>query len=362
MPQRKRSVPAKESERKPRPRGVKGKGKTAKGADSVSPSALSEARPPADSTVAIIGAGRLGTALARALGERGYTLTAFVARHQESAARAARLAGTKAHALGLDELASIPRTRLYLLTTPDDELKATAERLAAVFAAPDENRRGGVKAGRVALHASGALDSDVLAPLRACGFAVGSMHPLVSVSEPRTGAEKLRTAFYCVEGDARAARAARQLVRALGGQSFRIGPRSKSLYHAAAVMASGHVVALFDLATRMLVRCELSPRRARRVLLPLLQSTLENLSREDASRALTGPFARGDIETMRNHLHTLRRMFRDDLSFLNVYAALGGHSLKLRGDGAANRRLARQFERAVNEVLSSRDDETSEPS
>jgi predicted short-subunit dehydrogenase-like oxidoreductase (DUF2520 family) len=153
------------------------------------------------------------------------------------------------------------------------------------------------------------------------------MHPLVSISEPLHGAESLRGAFYCIEGDQTALRVARAIVRDLEGESFSINSRDKALYHAAAVMASGHMVALFDIATEMLARCGLTETRARAVLLPLLESMLGNLQTLDAAHALTGTFARADTATMRRHLDALGIAGVDDA--LEVYRLLGRRSLRL---------------------------------
>ena len=98
---------------------------------------------------------------------------------------------------------------------------------------------------------------------------------------------------------------ARSLVRDIGAKSFSINASDKVLYHAAAVMASGHVTALFDIATEMLTRCGLEPKRSRAVLLPLLRSALENLYASDSAHALTGTFARADTSTVRRHLSAL---------------------------------------------------------
>lgn len=304
-------------------------------------------------SVAIIGAGRLGTALAVALEAEGYRVTALVARQLAHARRAARRLRTRPPALDSAQLARIPESDIFIISTPDDEIAATAERLAATLGATerppkDQKRSRSVQTlsrtrPRVALHASGALSSDVLRPLRAAGFAVGSLHPLVSVSDAASNAKDLRGAFYCVEGDAAALRAARRVVRDLGGHSFTVEASRKALYHAAAVTASGHAVALFDLACELLALCGLSPREARRVLLPLSLGTLSNLAAAAANHsALTGPFARADASTVRRHLAALdalaeRAAPRDALA---AYALLGLRSLRLASaKGAASARL-----------------------
>ena len=270
-------------------------------------------------TVSIIGSGRLGTALARALSASHYEIEALVSRKIVHARRAAAMVGSATLALSEKQLPGLPASKIILITTPDGEILKTADRIASLVASPR---------GRTVLHTSGALAaSEVLAPLAAAGFATGSLHPLVSISEPRTGAEKLRGAFYCVEGDAAANRVARSIVHDLQGHSFHIASNSKPLYHAAAVMASGHVTALVALATEMLIQCGLDDKTARRVLMPLLESTVANLSVSEPATALTGTFARGDLVTVKRHLQALSNTRLTDA--LAAYKLLGRRSLEL---------------------------------
>ncbi len=266
--------------------------------------------------VSIIGTGRLGTALALALAEQGYSIGALVARRRESARRAAALLGVPSRVLALKELADHP-SDLVVIATPDDQIPKVTEALAKLDLNPDGKP--------VVLHTSGALSSDVLAPLRAKDWSVGSIHPLVSVSEPKAGARLLRGAFWCVEGDKRAVRLGRAVVQELDGKSFSIASNKKPLYHAAAVMASGNVTALFDVALEMLGQCGLTRKQAQRALLPLLASAVKNLEELDPERALTGTFARGDIETVKRHLAILK----GNEAALQIYRLLGRRSLEI---------------------------------
>lgn len=271
------------------------------------------------------------------LSSSGYLIQAVVARRPMSARRAATLISRHTLALTANELDLLPASTIILLATPDDEIAHVAQRLAGA-------RRNLLKLS-IVLHTSGALSSDVLEPLNGVGYHVGSLHPLVSVSDPRIGQKSLRGAFYCIEGDAAATRAARAMVRDLNGHSFTISSDNKPLYHAAAVMASGHVLALYDLATEMLVQCGLKRGNALQVLLPLLQSTVSNLLRSDPARALTGTFARGDVATVRRHLHALSR--DGLLEALEVYKLLGAHSLELAARNGLEPKLAQQINRAL---------------
>ncbi len=289
--------------------------------------------------VSIIGTGRLGTALAIALTRNGYSIDALVARRRDSARRPARFLDVPSRAMAAKEFTDssdpgllLPAPELLLIATPDDQIAGVAKALAKLDR--DTSRSSTV------LHTSGALSSDVLAPLRSRGWSTGSLHPLVSVSEPKAGARLLRHAFWCVEGDKRAVRLGRAIVRDLDGKSFSISSDKKPLYHASAVMVSGNVTALVDVALEMLGECGLSRKEAQAALLPLLASAVRNLEEMDPSRALTGTFARGDLETVKRHLQALKK----NKSALEIYRLLGLRSLELsaqRLDPAVVKRIRR---------------------
>jgi predicted short-subunit dehydrogenase-like oxidoreductase (DUF2520 family) len=271
----------------------------------------------------------------------GYQVLAVVARRATQASAVAGLLGNATVPLNAKQLTRLPTSDLILIATPDDAIEMTARSLSASLAQP--------RAATV-LHTSGALSSAVLAPLATAGFHTGSIHPLLSVSDPRRGAESLRGAFYGVEGDSAALKIARRLVRDLEGHSFSIDTDKKALYHAAAVMSSGHVTALFDVATEMLIECGLTQTLARRVLLPLLQSAVTNLERSSPEAALTGTFARGDVATVSEHLKALR--LEKDQVPLELYRLLGERSIKIaarRLDTNQQKQLARALKRMPEE-------------
>jgi len=265
-------------------------------------------------SVSVIGAGRLGTTLALALVSNGYSIQSLVARRRQSARKAAGFLHGDVQVLAAKELHSVRPADLFLITTPDDQIARVASDLA------------GLKFDRTltALHTSGALSAEVLAPLRAKGWNTGSIHPLMSVSDPADG---VKGAFWCVEGNKAALRVAKSLIQDLGGKSFTIRSAEKPLYHAAAVMTSGNVVALVDVALEMLAECGLTRKTARQVLLPLLESTVKNLETRDPADGLTGTFSRGDVETVKRHIAAIKGKELTDA--LELYRLLGKRSLKL---------------------------------
>jgi predicted short-subunit dehydrogenase-like oxidoreductase (DUF2520 family) len=297
-------------------------------------------------TISIIGAGRLGTALAIALTSKGYPIVAVAARRAAHARKAISLSGLPSQTLALaaDQLEQLPPSDLVLITTPDDVIAEIAQNFAKL--------RRSARHRATFLHTSGALSSEVLSPLAKAGFPTGSLHPLVSVSNSVAGAAALHGAFYCVEGDSVALRFAKSIVRDLNGTAFTIKPESKALYHAAAVMASPHMVALFDLASEMLVVCGLTEKRARQILLPLVESTLKNLKTREPKRALTGTFARGDLATVERHLKAIRleRLAEP----YEVYRLLGKHSLELAERNGLDPELARQIDKLLEPTRGTR--------
>jgi predicted short-subunit dehydrogenase-like oxidoreductase (DUF2520 family) len=245
-------------------------------------------------TVSIIGLGRVGGALSLALPTAGYAVERLIGKGE-----------------GLETTSDI-----VFITTQDAHIKAAARELALT-----------VRGQPCVYHTSGALSSKILAPLSDAGCRTGSIHPLVSISEASLGPERFKGAYFCVEGHPAAVAQAKEIVGALGGSSFSIDTEFKTLYHAGAVTAAGHVVALFDAAIEIMTKCGLEAGDAKKILLPLVKSTVNNLDDQTTAEALTGTFARADVETFVEHLRTLNVNVSDEL--LEIYLLLGERSLQL---------------------------------
>jgi predicted short-subunit dehydrogenase-like oxidoreductase (DUF2520 family) len=258
-------------------------------------------------SLAIIGAGRVGRTLGRRLRELGWKIGAVVTRSEASARKAVRFIGAGKACEGMTRL--ILASRVILIATPDDEIAVVAQGLTRIG---EEELRG-----RVVLHTSGALDSRPLDAARERGAAVGSMHPLQSFSG--VAVPSLEGRVFTVEGDLPAVRVARQIARSLGGSPVRIGGSKKVLYHAAAAMASGHVLAVEEAATQLLLSLGMKRNEAMRALLPLTRQVLENFERMGPRAAWTGPLSRGDYKVVRSHLNALRESPNE---FMEAYEAL----------------------------------------
>lgn len=259
--------------------------------------------------VSIVGVGRVGGALALSLPRDKYSVVELVSRD-----KAVGIEVTNAKISTLDDLTETSPDIVFI-TTQDFEIKDVSRVLAEKLK------------NSVVFHTSGSYPSTILSVLRKSGCKIGSMHPLVSVSKPELGPARFRGAFFCVEGDQEAVELGRTIVSDLGGRSFAIDTSFKTLYHASAVTACGHLVALFDAAVEMMTKCGLSETESREILLPLVSSTVQNLAQYDTAAALTGTFARADAETFTRHLTALNEIGDEDL--LEIYLLLGERSLEL---------------------------------
>ncbi|MEJ7617584.1 MAG: DUF2520 domain-containing protein [Pyrinomonadaceae bacterium] len=250
----------------------------------------------------------------------------------------------------LAEAAEMVAPDILFITTPDDRIEESAQLLASVWtksATKRATKSATKRATRVALHLSGALSSASLVPLRARGYSVGSMHPLVSLAG--AGAEGLRRAHYCLEGETKAVRIAKRIVKALDGESFTIQSRHKALYHAAAVMSAGHLVALMDAAAEMLAACGFKKARAQSLLNSLAASALRNLASQSPEQALTGPFTRGDQRIIDLHLQAIADLGDGSSSNTqDIYLALARRQLRLAAKRGLDRAVVRLMADALN--------------
>jgi predicted short-subunit dehydrogenase-like oxidoreductase (DUF2520 family) len=247
-------------------------------------------------TVTLIGAGNLAHALGPALKTAGYRIDAVAARSlAPSRKRAVVLAKKlKTEAILLEDAG--PSSDILWICHTDDALAETAQRLA---------RKPGWK-NKIVFHSSGALTSDVLAPLKRAGASTASLHPMMTFVPGTT--PRMRGVPFAVEGDSRAVAAARAIVRDLGAEVFKIKKSAKPLYHALGSFSSPLIVATLATAERVGRGAGLSATQARKVIGPLLQQTLKNYLERGPAAAFSGPIKRGDVNTVHRHLKELKRV------------------------------------------------------
>jgi predicted short-subunit dehydrogenase-like oxidoreductase (DUF2520 family) len=285
--------------------------------------------------VGLIGLGRAGVGIALALSRAGYDVRLH-------GRRKTTIPAPLQATFGPDDEAPawVSQVGVVVLAVPDDGIRALAGSLA---------RAGVVTAAHVVLHFSGAQGQEALGSLVSSRAALGSLHPLQTIADPASAPERLRGAWAAVEGMPRAAATAEALARDMGMRPFRLSARAKVMYHAGAVFASNYFTVVEAVAQRLLRHAGLSEAEAWEALAPLVRGTLDNLAAQGPLKALTGPVARGDVDTINRHLASLTQ---EDAV---LYRALGRAALGLsqqRGmDEGTAARVAAALETDVPKVF-----------
>ena len=262
--------------------------------------------------VAIVGPGRLGRALALELRRAGYSISEIVSRDTTASKRKARELARKVDAQASTSDTARLDADLVWFCVPDQEIAAASHQLASAI----------VWKKKTVFHSSGALASDELKALRRRGASVASVHPLmtfVSGSIP-----SLQGVPFAVEGDAPAVRAARRIVRNLGGEAFTIRKQHKAAYHAWGAFTSPLLVATLVTGERLARAAGLSAVEARKKMLPIVRQTITNYEALGPAGAFSGPIVRGDAETVLKHLQVLRKVPQAK----HVYLALARAALR----------------------------------
>jgi predicted short-subunit dehydrogenase-like oxidoreductase (DUF2520 family) len=267
-------------------------------------------------TLALVGPGRAGSTIALALNAHGWRVTGV-------AGRAPDAASTLATAACLDApptlVSHIGRgAHLVVVATPDAAIEP------AIAAASES-----FEPNALVVHLAGSRGLDVFAGMQRDrpDVRVGALHPLQSFPSTSAGLERLPGSYAAVAGDDEVG----QIAELLELRPFRVEDGRRAQYHAAAVVASNHVVALLGQVERM-ARAADVPFDA---FAPLVLASVENAFRMRPHRALTGPVARGDLATVQAHIETLDPGERD------AYRALAREAARLAGrrDNALDRLL-----------------------
>lgn len=246
--------------------------------------------------VVILGAGRVGAALSRALRPTVHPVTLFAAR---------RFAPT-----------GPLRAGLLVLAVRDAELPGWAARLADA----------GVLTRRTAVvHVAGSLGPEVLAPLRPFTAGVGQAHPVASFPSLRARAD-LRGLTLALSGDRAARRRAAEVARAVGLVPRVITPRDRAGYHAACALAANGAAALAAAAGDLLRAAGVAAPEVPRLLGSLLGSVAANVAAVGPDLALSGPIQRGEAAAVRAHRARIRRLAP---AALPIFVALAERQLAM---------------------------------
>jgi len=271
--------------------------------------------------VAIVGAGRVGCSIARALLARDHRVVAATVYQHDSARRVLDVLG---HIPLVEPEDAALAANVVVIAVPDDALPGVAARVS-----------DGLEAGAVVLHTSGLHGTSVLG---LCGENVAAIHPAQTIPEPTTD---LTDVYFGVTAPDHVREWAWWFVGELGGIPLDVPEEQRVLYHAALVMASNFTVALAADAAGLLGNAD--------ALAPLLRQSVENVIRLGADQALTGPVVRGDAGTVRAHVAALSAQAPQ---LLEAYVANARRALdRARTSGRLDEAKARDVAGALDEAM-----------
>jgi predicted short-subunit dehydrogenase-like oxidoreductase (DUF2520 family) len=301
-------------------------------------------------TLAIVGAGRVGSTLSQTLRWRGYIVSAVYSRSETSARRLAEKLNTRIASSPAEAAAS---ALLTFLTVPDDAIVPVCEALAR-----DSHLDSDLE-GKAIVHTSGVTNVATLAAAQAKGAMVGGLHPMLPIMDtelsPRVAfsvpwvAESPDVTFGVEAANEPLRTWLADIVKALNGVALWLRPgQDRARYHAAGVIASNYMVTLFDEALRLLRSLNADDgtdeRIIRQTLVHLVDSTLRNVKEAGTVKALTGPIVRGDAGTVCKHLEALEQ---EDTELAALYRLLGRRTARI----AAERGLDAEKLRRIREIL-----------
>jgi predicted short-subunit dehydrogenase-like oxidoreductase (DUF2520 family) len=269
--------------------------------------------------VTIIGAGKVGSVLGRVLVEEGARVVGVISRTRSSARKGASFIGAQSFSSRLSDIP--PSTDLIYLTTPHGAVEEVARALARL----EHLRFSGI----AVCHASGMYTAEALGPLGERGATLFSFHPLQTFPRDFHARDILPTArgiYYGVDGSPKGIAFARRLAKILKGKVLRVPPEFRILYHAACVVASNHLTTMMAVVQVMAEHCGMRPGDLSKVFGPIVGATLRNIACSSPADALSGPIARGGVETLHRHLEAVGEALPDVLPY---FAAVSLETVRL---------------------------------
>ena len=258
-------------------------------------------------SIGLVGAGRAGTPVAAALARAGHHVIGVAAVSRASRDRAAALL-PRTPVLAAPVVVSL--VDLVILAVPDDQLSDLVAGLAAT---------GALHRGQWIAHLSGRHGLAVLEPAIEVGATGLAMHPVMTFTGTAIDLERMAGVHVGVTCRDSAWPIAQALVLELGGEPARIAEEHRALYHAALSLAANSLQTLVAASSALLAHAGVEYPTA--MLAPLLSAALDNALR-GGDTALTGPVARGDADTVRDHLLALARTAPDVLPAYRELARL----------------------------------------
>ncbi len=263
----------------------------------------------------LIGAGKLGKNIGRALSKHhiGQLSSVYNLRFNHAIEACNFMGAGKA----IEDIHSLSKADITWITCNDDAISSVVDQL---------HHASILKPNSLIIHCSGALSSSILKPLHDLGCSVASFHPLKAFRANYLSNNAFDQVECIIEGDDAACSWLISAFTGLNARLITLKPENKAAYHAGACMASNYLITLAHCAEQLFVQAGISKEGALEMIVKLMQGNLDNiLETRSIINSLTGPLARGDIQTISLHLDSIK-----DAALTRFYKEAALATLKLK--------------------------------
>ena len=245
--------------------------------------------------IGIIGAGKVGIAIARVLKKKGFEVAAVADVTGEKALNMARQYLGNSVSYTDNNMEVVGTCDIVAITTQDGAIREVAKEIHEKAERLDD---------KLFFHTSGANPSSILKPLDGKGAILGSLHPLQTFPDIDSAIRALPSTYIFVEGDERALRILETLGKGIGHAVIPIDGKNKVYYHLSAVFICNLLCALLYASEEIMEKIDIRIEP----FFPIIEATLQNIEAKGPLLSLTGPIVRGDSETVEGHIDALKNM------------------------------------------------------
>lgn len=259
--------------------------------------------------ISFIGAGKVGTSFGLYLKKNGIKIIGYKSKNLEDA----KNSSLRTDGLAYQDLSTlVSDSDIIFITTNDDNIKVIKDDLIKEVNIQLRDK--------IVVHMSGSYSSDMIKELNQYGCYVYSMHPLQSFSDIDISVKKLKDTVFTIEGQEEKIHILKNVLDRTGNKYFEIDTNNKELYHVSACIVSNYLVTLIDLGLDFFKQIGINEDDGLDALMPLIDGTVDNIKRFGTKGALTGPIARGDLDTIRSHLSSIEANAPNNLLFYKLMA------------------------------------------
>ncbi len=274
--------------------------------------------------IAIIGAGRLGTTIAYTINsknKKNMKIVSMSSTTKKSLDRAKKILGTSTKKILFTQnnKEAAAKANCIFICTPDDIIKKVCRGL---FSQKKQTKTKQKKQNIFAIHFSGSKPLKDLESAKEAGAGILSLHPLKSFASIPAAIKTIKNTEYGITFNTPEEEGlAKRIVESLGGHSIIVEDNKKPLYHAAACVASNYLVTLIDYAVYINEKIGINPKDSIKGLLSLVGGTVKNIGVAGTKKSLTGPIARGDTGTIKDHMKNFKEHLSDEDT--EIYRLMG---------------------------------------